>query len=224
MDDGKQRASVTIRGGIVRGETIELGRGDSPDLICDRAFMHNCVIYMFSTEFSIVDANFLNCQLEVRTNLSNMQFLEAVFERCTFKGAFARCTFGHRRGQSKTPNAYYRDCDFSNATLDMCSFFEGDLGSTVWPTGPSFIVVNPTQNRDDWLTIQFPDELKNWQQVIGEVLLSAPQTDGQMSSGSYGAPRAVTVDLSSFDDFELDSVRTIIRNRSYIKWASPATS
>ncbi len=218
MDERKESSCIKIQGGVVRGATLELGNHDLPDVIYDRAFFQNCVLDICGAEFSIVDANFLNCQIKVRDKITNMRFLEAVFERCIFEGAYACCSFGHRRGESKTPNAYYRNCDFSKAMLDLCSFFEGDTDSVVWPTWPNFVVLNPRQNKQDWLSIQLPYELKDLQHVIAGDSNSFSEGDEDTNYDSISAPKAVTVDLAKYKEVDPDSIQSLIRNKTYIVW------
>ncbi len=211
MEDKINSDRTEICGGVIRGETLELGTHYTPNIIHNRAFFQNCVLNIWSTNFSIIDANFLNCRINAQKEVSNMRFLEAVFERCVFEGCYVGCSFGHVRAESQTPNAYYRNCDFSKAALDLCEFFEGDLDSVVWPAWPNFVVINPRQNKQDWLSIQFPEQLKHMQSVI------AGQSPAIGGSVSQMAPKAVAVNLANYEAVDTHSIRSLLDTKPYVK-------
>ena len=205
---------IEIVGGNTRNETIELGNHEQSDSIYGGAFLVNCEVNICGSNFKIADANFLNCKIHVREPISNVQFLESVFERSVLTGKFIRCSFGFRRGVSQSPNAYYRNCDFSSAILDACCFFTGDTETVSWPKWPTITVLNPRQNENDWKSILFPDELKAIRsELFNNELLSE-------SSNADNAPLAMTFDVSRYtltaQEASLEAIRTLFRAKSYI--------
>jgi hypothetical protein len=204
---------IEIKGENVRGETLELGNHAQDDVLYGGAFLHKCVVDILGSSLKIVDATFLDCQIRVDDQISNFRFMEAVFERCTFEGTFVNCRFGFRRGESQSPNAYYRNCDFSQATLDNCDFFVGDIDSVTWPEWPNFTVLKPRQNKQDWLSIGFPLELKSMQEIVAGESLSARADE---KTGGDNAPQAVTVNLARYSNVDFDLVRTLLESKSYI--------
>lgn len=193
-----------IKGGNHRGLTFDIGSNDDRDVIYGGAFFHKCVINFHGAAFEIADANFLDCEIKLVKPVVDVPFLESVFERCTFEGVLKNCQFGFRRGQSKTPNGYYRNCDFSKSNLDMCRFFTGDVESVTWPKWPNVTVINPYSNREDWLAIRFPEELK----PLAESIFCH-------DSNRDNEPLAVALSLSG-DAVELERVRDALRSKRYV--------
>lgn len=193
-----------IKGGNHRGLTFDIGNNDESDVIYGGAFFHKCVINFRGGDFEIADANFLDCEIKLVEPVVDVLFLETVFERCTFEGVFKNCQFGFRRGQSKTPNGYYRNCDFSKSNLDMCRFFTGDVDSVTWPKWPNVTVINPHRNKEDWLTIGFPEEMKP---LAESIFCNDPNMDNE--------PLAVALNMSG-DVVELECVRDSLRSKRYV--------
>lgn len=205
---------IEIVGGNTRNEVIELGNREQIDSIYGGAFLVNCEVNICGPNFKIVDANFLNCRIHVKEPISNVQFLESVFERSTLSGRFTGCSFGFRRAVSQSPNAYYRNCDFSGAVLDACCFFTGDTETVIWPKWPNVTVLNPRQNEKDWNSILFPNELKAVQSELFNNELLAE------NSNADNAPLAMTFDLSQYmlaaSSASLEALRTLFIAKSYI--------
>jgi len=208
MANRKQISSIKIQGLSLRDETLELGNHDCHDFIWGGARLENCVLDIRGAGFNLLDATLLNCRIRARRRLSNVRFVETVFENCTFEGSLVGCRFGFRRGESQNPRAYYRNCDFSKARLDLCEFFEGDPDSNIWSSWPNFAVLQPGLNKQDWLSIVFPPELKVIQAVIAGEQLSPDVAQAE--------PKAVTVDLASYGSVDAESVWALIQNKPYI--------
>lgn len=205
MEEG---SCIKIMGGNTRGKTLDLGNHGENDLICGGAFLINCVLDIQGTAFTVTDANLLNCRIKVRDHISNVRFVETVFERCVFEGTYIGCRFGFRRGESSSPNAYFRMCDFSNAKLDLCDFFVGDVDSIIWPRWPNIVVLNPQLNKQDWLSIEFPDELRGMKEVVAGEALNSKTADNE--------PQAITVDLAKHETFDPDKILPLVQNKPYI--------
>jgi hypothetical protein len=209
---------IKIQGGNVRGKTLELGNHEQHDLISGGTFLHNCVLDIRGAEFSLVDTNLLNCRINVQQCISNMRFPETVFENCIFEGEFVDCSFGFRRGESKSPNAYYRKCDFTRANLHLCRFFGGDVDTVLWPPWPNIALLNPRQNKQDWLSIPFPDELNELKSVVTDEALSANADEQGKERANVvdNAPLAITVDLARYKATDPEFIWTLIQNKTYI--------
>jgi hypothetical protein len=185
MGDAKR---IEIVGGNTRNETVQLGNHEDTDTVYGGAFLVNCEVNFWGTNFEIVDANFLNCRINAKVPIENVQFLESVFERSAISGKFVGCGFGFRRGVSKSPNAYYRNCDFSSAVLDHCLFFTGDTETVTWPSWPNITILNPRQNEKDFASNVFPANLGSLNETINNAMKAS-------TSGGADELLALTIDL-----------------------------
>jgi len=203
--------TIEIKGGNTRGETVEIGNHDGGDSIYGGAFLHKCIVEIRGSNFSIKDANFLDCRINVHEELKDIRFLEAVFERSVFTGSFVACRFGYRRGESETPNAYYRNCDFSDASLDRCDFFVGDIDSITWPRWPNLTILNPRRSLQDWRSIKFPEEFASLREL--DLVNETPGCDNE--------PQAIVIDLKRFGEVDLEAIKSLVQSKAYVLFQSP---
>lgn len=206
---------IEIVGGNTRNETLELGNHEDTDAVYGGAFLVNCDVNFCGINFEIVDANFLNCRINAKVPIENVHFLESVFERTAISGSFVACSFGFRRGVSKSPNAYYRNCDFSSAVLDQCLFFTGDTETVIWPKWPNITILNPRQNQRDFASIVFPANFDSLQETFHKALNAD-------TAGGTDELLALTINLSQAVDnskeFDLNAVQTMFAGQPYIKY------
>jgi len=212
MADAKR---IEIVGGNTRNETLELGNHEDTDTVYGGAFLVNCEVNFCGTNFEIVDANFLNCRINAKVPIENVQFLESVFERSAISGRFVGCSFGFRRGVSKSPNAYYRNCDFSNSVLDQCLFFTGDTETVTWPRWPNVTILSPRQNEKDLASIVFPASVDSLRDTFRRAL--------KVGTAS-GADEllAVTInlgrDVDGLEPAELSLVQNVLAQKKCIRF------
>ncbi len=204
-----------IKGGNTRSQTLELGNHEQPDIIYGGAFLHNCVINIRGSSFRIEDANMLNCRITAENPVIDVNFLEAVFENCTFKGKFSNCSFGFRRGASQTPNAYYRKCNFTGATMNKCEFYTGDPDSTLWPSWPNITILNPRRNISNWNAITFPLNFRKLRDEVSRDVLGKPINE---KNSTNGEPLAVSIDLTRYTASDLSPLLALMQSKNFIKF------
>ncbi len=209
---------IEIVGGNTRNETLELGIHDDTDTVYGGAFLVNCEVNFGGTNFEIVDANFLNCRINAKVPIENVQFLESVFERSAISGKFINCSFGFQRGVSKSPNAYYRNCDFSSAVLDQCLFFTGDTETVTWPDWPNITVLNPRLNEKDLASIVFSANFDSLRDTIHNALQAG-------TAGGADELLALTIDLghdvANLKPDEVVSVQNVLAQVNCIRFRTP---
>lgn len=212
MADAKR---IEIVGGNTRNETVQLGNHEDTDTVYGGAFLVNCEVNFCGTNFEIVDANFLNCRINAKVPIENVQFLESVFERSSISGRFVGCSFGFRRGVSKSPNAYYRNCDFSSAVLDHCLFFTGDTETVTWPGWPNITILNPRQNEREFASAVFPANLNSLHETIDNALKVG-------TAGGVDELLALTIDLGrdveNLKPAEVSVVQNVFAQKSCIRF------
>jgi len=132
---------------------------------------------------------FLDCQLddcviEVNKKRKRSVFFGSEFKNCTFKGGIKDADFGRSRPDHPVFEKFNRlgsivDCDFTQATLDMCRFFEVDLSRQKFAPWPQFVV--PHERRLAAAKLQ-----KSWPGKIGLYLAVAAQDQRTTLSGVTG--------------------------------------
>jgi hypothetical protein len=204
-----------IKGGNTRGHILDLGNHDASDIIYGGAFLHNCVINIRGSSFRIEDANMLNCRINAEHPVTDVRFLEAVFENCTFEGMFSNCSFGYCRGASQTPNAYYRKCNLTGATMDECEFYIGDPDSTQWPSWPNITILNPRRNLQNWNSIAFSSDFKELQDAVSRVVLTKKDKE---KPGADDEPLAISIDLTRYTASDLSPLLALMQSKKFIKF------
>jgi hypothetical protein len=98
---------------------------------------------------AIENSKFVECSLEFKRKLKNAALVSCDYVRCTFKGKFEGVDFG----RWPWPNPLTKqmdelgeviDCDFTQATLNLCRFFSVDIQGQKFARWPQFVV--PSEN------------------------------------------------------------------------------
>lgn len=86
-----------------------------------------------------------DCTIKVRRPFSDYQFFHVGFDGCRFVGKFPGCEFGYRRSANpgRGMQGYVRNCDFSQATLDLVRFNGTDVSGLRLPPWPHFLARSP---------------------------------------------------------------------------------
>lgn len=90
----------------------------------------------------ITRSHFLNCEFIFPKKTSNYDWFGANLESCNFKGTFIGHDFGHSE-KLRYPTGAIKGCNFEEAILDGCRFFECDMGTIKLPKWPCFTILSP---------------------------------------------------------------------------------
>lgn len=94
---------------------------------------------------SIYRCKLTDCTISVKRPIKDSSFFNSDYLRCKFKGKFEGVDFG----KSPRPNPLTGeldeygemvDCDFTEATLDMCRFFSVDVAKQKFAPWPQFVI------------------------------------------------------------------------------------
>lgn len=131
------------------GESVEWGHPQLTTFVSGSKFV-DCDVRINCSAGGIIisDSVFRNCTFTVKRRFSDHQFFQAGFEDCRFVGKYPGCEFGFRQLVfarqslfSRPPmQGYVRNCDFTQAELDMASFNATDLAGIRLPQWPHFLV------------------------------------------------------------------------------------
>lgn len=96
-----------------------------------------------STQISFSRSVFQNCVMHFTRKLSKVRFENAQFFNCRFLGTLIDCDFGARDSvTAKDVMNRVIDCDFSEADLRLCRFFNTDITRLKFPSWPNFTIVD----------------------------------------------------------------------------------
>ena len=127
------------------------------------------------TSLIITRTKFINCRIEIRRKLVNFQSLRAWLQGCTFRGTLRSNDFGHWP-PTFADMAGIRDCDFSEATLDLCRFVDCPIETITLPRWPCFTILHPYQNLSRFESVKSPVDLS---------FLSHPYTPPRENFAAY---------------------------------------
>lgn len=134
-----------IRDRHLVGETLLLS-SEGARAIVD-CTLENCHIIVDRKDHIVAIGNskFIRCALEFKHKLKNAQLVSSDYIQCSFKGKFDGVDFG--RWPEPDPLTKQMDelgdvvdCDFTQATLDLCRFFGVDIGRQKFATWPQFVL------------------------------------------------------------------------------------
>lgn len=127
----------------LENESILVGEGGVVAVIgCE---LVNCTLTISNKLLSIYRCRLSNCTIIQKNLLKNVHAFGNHYEGCTFKGKFLGVDFGRNPWIDPITKAYDQlgqliDCDFTQATLDMCRFFGVDVHRQKFAPWPQFVV------------------------------------------------------------------------------------
>lgn len=127
------------------GETIRIGDDWAESIV--RCTLEKCHIIVDVPRGGahIHDSQLTDCTIETKKRMKDSWFFSSNYTRCKFKGKFAGMDFG----RSPWPDPLTRemdkygdlvDCDFTDATLDLCRFFNVDINQQKFAPWPQFVI------------------------------------------------------------------------------------
>ncbi|WP_434391410.1 hypothetical protein [Melittangium boletus] len=127
------------------GERLELRKGSfywlGPDLT-----LRDCTLVISAARrsLSLVSGQFINCGIQAKSQLKTMPWAPIKLKGCRFTGCFTGNDFGFREDVDDRWRAGgIEDCDFSEAELHGCAFYNCDMSTIRLPRWPCFTVLDP---------------------------------------------------------------------------------
>lgn len=128
----------------------------------------NCAVTIDDKYHSLFRSRLKDCIIVQKNHLKNIPAFGNRYERCTFRGKFFGVDFGrdpHIDPVSKTWDTLGEliDCDFTQATLDLCRFFSVDIHRQKFAPWPQqFVVPHERELAAAKLERQWPGEFKRY--------------------------------------------------------------
>ena len=93
----------------------------------------------------ILDSQLTNSTVETKKRMKDARFFGSDYIGCKFKGKFSGVDFGRSPWPGPLTNEMDKygdmvDCDFSEATLDLCRFFNVGIARQKFAPWPQFVI------------------------------------------------------------------------------------
>ena len=130
------------------GERLELQKGPfywlGPDLT-----LRDCTVIVSAARraLSLVSGQLINCTIQAKGQLKGLPWATMKLKGCRFKGRFTGNTFGFRTDvDDRWRGGGIEECDFSEAQLHGCGFFNCDMKTIRLPRWPCFTFLDPLEH------------------------------------------------------------------------------
>lgn len=102
-------------------------------------------------------------------NQTTDRFLQARFLNCRFHGVFSGIDFGHTdRSQLGEDFGCIENCDFTDAILDGCRFFNVDPSTLRFPAWPHVVLHDFSRRVQDVAAADWPGRLGHYMQICAD--------------------------------------------------------
>lgn len=149
------------------GETINIDAQDDM-IIGPGAVLNECLVVSRATEkyLRIVNSTMSGGMFFTKVRLMNHRWHRIKLYGVTFKGKFVGNDFG-RLGGVYDNLGDIRDCNFVDASVHLCRFFQCDLSTMSF--APNHVVIQHTRSAQDELTsLSWPSEVAGLVRIFAE--------------------------------------------------------
>jgi Pentapeptide repeats (8 copies) len=166
------------------GERLELPKGPlywlGPNLT-----LRDCtlVISVASRWLTLMSGQFIDCSIQAKSELKNKRWARMNFKGCRFKGRFRGNDFGFVEDDlDKWRLGGIENCDFSEAMLDGCRFYNCDMSTIRLPRWPCFTFMDPVRRAAELAR-------EAWPGSFGPVIIEGLSTqEASVVALTYHAP------------------------------------
>lgn len=141
-------------------EPVYLG----PDLI-----LQNCRVNfsnLTAKKLTLAGVIFDGCEILVMNRMKEIPWYRVSLCNTKIVGTLIGCDFG-RWSRIEGIHGSITNCDFSDAVLDACRFFNCTREDVLLPGWPCFCVLNPSVAVKKWSKIDWPGQMAIWAKVVG---------------------------------------------------------
>lgn len=110
-----------------------------------------------SSQLNFCESLFQDCLVHFTRKISKLNFRDAQFINSRFRGILDDCDFGARDGSAANEmKNRVLHCDFSEADLRGCRFFNTDIKTLKFPAWPTFTIIDYHAASADLSRAMFP--------------------------------------------------------------------
>jgi hypothetical protein len=130
----------------IEGERLELTNKEAIYWLGPNVTLRDCtlVTHISARWLHLVSGSLIDCAIHAKSQLKGLPWTAMKLKGCRFKGRFAGNEFGFREdGDARERAGGIEDCDFSEAQLQGCGFYNCDMSTIRLPRWPCFTFLNP---------------------------------------------------------------------------------
>lgn len=158
-----------IRGQSLVGETVTLSEVDCVGLVACTFDSGTLRLAQSKGAASILLTTVKDSEVIAVKRQRDYRLYRARFVRCEFHGTFSGIDFG-RADDTELHGDFggAEDCDFREATLDGCRFFNVDVSTLRFPTWPHVVLFDFVGRAQDVATVAWPGELGRYMRICAD--------------------------------------------------------
>jgi hypothetical protein len=107
----------------------------------------------------LVSGSMIDCTIQAKSELKTLPWASMKLKGCRFTGRFGGNDFGFRTdGDETRKRGGIEDCDFSEARLNGCRFFNCDMSTIRLPLWPCFSFMDPLGHAAELVRWEWPGQ------------------------------------------------------------------
>lgn len=162
-------ATDAIRNQILVGDTVVISDHNCRALIRSTLTAGVLAFAQANKASGLVMSTLTECVVDARKPQRDSDFFAARFINCRFHGVFSGIDFGRSHNVDRDGDfGAVEGCDFTDATLDGCRFFNVNTSSLRLPHWPHVVLPDFAQRAADVAAMKWPGELGNYMRVCAD--------------------------------------------------------
>ena len=110
----------------------------------------------------LLSGKLIDCTIQAKSEVTTLVWATMSLKGCRFKGRFTGNDFGFREDDiDPWKLGGIEDCDFSEARLDGCRFFNCDMSAVRLPRWPCFTLMGPREHAAELSRHEWPGRFGN---------------------------------------------------------------
>lgn len=162
-------ASGYIRDQRLDNETVILSEKDGHGLV--NSMFSTGTLKLAQAKYSpvIVQSTVVDSDVIAVKRQKNYRFFQARFINCRFQGVFSGIDFGRSPNTERDGDfGGIEACDFTNATLDGCRFFNVDASTLGLPAWPHVVLLDFAKRAQQVAAMAWPGELGRYMRICAD--------------------------------------------------------
>lgn len=158
-----------IRGQDLFGETVVISEKDCGGLVESTFTSGTLKLAQSKGSATILRSVVRDSKVVAVKRQRDTNFFGARFINCTFHGVYSGIDFGSEgRGHHLYDFGAVEGCDFTDATLDGCRFFNTDVSSLRLPGWPHAVLLDFSRRAADVAAMTWPGELGRYMRICAD--------------------------------------------------------
>jgi hypothetical protein len=141
----------------------------------------------------LMSGRLVDCTIQAKSELTTVRWATMNLKGCRFKGRFTGNDFGFREDDlDKWRIGGIEDCDFSEARLHGCRFFNCDMSTIRLPRWPCFTFMDPREHAEELRRHEWPG-------LFGQVIIKglAKEPEGVVAETWHAPTIAEKLDTTA---------------------------